>query len=268
MPRVREIFKPVGDIADFRAVVAAAPHSSVSGRYSFIPTTRPLEVLQQLGYSPVAVAEQRVRSVDKYGFQMHAIRLRHANDNRELRVGQSIPELLLINSHMGTASFRLSLALWELVCANGLMVEREGIVEQKVRHVGYTDGQVCEAILALAPRVPELLTAVEQFNQINLDREEQMAFAKAASALRWEGETYEVNPLGMLYASRAQQRAPTLWNTANVLQEHLVRGGVTVRNLKGHTSHFARPITGLGENVRLNKALWVLTEKMAELKRN
>jgi hypothetical protein len=62
---------------------------------------------------------------------------------------------------------------------------------------------------------------------------------------------------------RPEDRRSDLWTTASVVQEHLLRGGVRGRAATGR-----RTTTGLvksvGEDLRLNRALWTLTEKLAE----
>jgi hypothetical protein len=270
--RFSEIFKPVTDLTKFRTVMATAPHAGVSNKYGFIPTTRPLDVLAQFGWFPVSVAEQRVRVADKEGFQRHAIKLRNTTEERALAVGETFPELMLINEHSGKAAFRLLLALFEKVCSNGLIVERETLKENSVRHVGYTDDAVATAITSIVPHVPQVLQSVDIFRSTKLEPEERQAFAAAAIELRWDpaSEKY-VNPQSMLYAARREQRDGTLWNTYNVIQEHIVRGGVNVHTpasetQRAKTTH-AKAITSLQENERLNRALWKLTERMAELKK-
>jgi len=269
--RIKEIFLPVTDLTKFKTVMATTPHAHVSKRYGFIPTTRPLEVLAQYGWHPVSVAEQRTRNTDKAGFQFHAVKLRNENENRALQVGQTVPELMLVNSHLGNASFRLLLAMFELVCSNGLMVERDTLEETTVRHVGYTDAAVGAAINSIVPHVPHTLERVEVFRNTKLEPQEREAFAAAAIELRWDAESQKyVNPQAMLYATRREQRDPTLWNTYNVVQEKIVRGGVNVNTPASETRSAkttrAKAITSLHENERLNRALWKLTERMAELK--
>ncbi|EKL3980007.1 DUF945 domain-containing protein, partial [Morganella morganii] len=46
-------------------------------------------------------------------------------------------------------------------------------------------------------------------------------------------------------------------------QENLIKGGLSGRTAKGKRSH-TRAVTGIDGDIRLNKALWVMTEKMYE----
>lgn len=267
MRQVREIFKPVRDINAVATIVAQHAHESTTSRYSFIPTTAPLTVLADSGWYPVAVAEQRIRDKSKIGYQRHAVKFRNESFSRDaLQVGQTLPELVLINSHTGNAAFQLILGLFELVCSNGLMVEREGIAECRVLHRGYTNDKVAEAIGAIAPNVPKLLGEVADMRQIQLNGEEQNAFAQAAIELRWDGEKYFVAPERVVAPRRSNQQAGDLWSCMNRVQESLIRGGIRVLNLESGQSQLARPVTGLAENVRLNKAIWKLTETMRDLR--
>ncbi|MEM7917788.1 DUF945 domain-containing protein, partial [Morganella morganii] len=44
---------------------------------------------------------------------------------------------------------------------------------------------------------------------------------------------------------------------------NLIKGGLSGRTAKGKRSH-TRAVTGIDGDIRLNKALWVMTEKMYE----
>jgi hypothetical protein len=58
----------------------------------------------------------------------------------------------------------------------------------------------------------------------------------------------------------------TTMTKATQLREHLVRGGVQGTTPgTGRRTH-TRPVEGVAENTKLNRALWTLAQKMAELK--
>ena len=67
---------------------------------------------------------------------------------------------------------------------------------------------------------------------------------------------------------------PDLWHTMNVVQENAIRGGLhgtqwSTNPDTGRREHkriTTREIRGIDQDVRLNKALWSLSEKMATLK--
>jgi hypothetical protein len=106
--------------------------------------------------------------------------------------------------------------------------------------------------------------------RIELAPAEREAFAKAAVIARWDDEAKApVRPAKLLEAKRQEDTAPTLWNTLNVVQEHLMIGGQKdwqKRNADGKRMPKSRAVKGIDQNVGLNKALWTLAEEMRKLK--
>lgn len=267
----KDIFKKIEDITAFKSVVAEAPAVGVSSKYAFIPTSRVLTTLADFNWHPVSVAEHHSRKAENQGFQGHAIMLRNTADMACLEMGHTIPQLMLTNNHAGTGSFKLSLALYRKACMNGLMVKRGDLQNQTVRHIGFTDDKVAAAIAGIVPHVSTTMDMVEQFSNLQLDADERRIFATSAIDLRWDGEAYSVDPMRMLMPKRSADRANDLYTTLNVVQEHIIRGGVGVRNTVSGSPAYgqqrrATAVKGLDTNIRLNRALWTLTERMAELK--
>ena len=81
------------------------------------------------------------------------------------------------------------------------------------------------------------------------------------------GSAIPVTPAQLLNTRRAVDAAPDLWTTENVIQENLMRGGIRVRNAATGRRATTRPVASVNEDIRLNKGLWVLADRMAELKR-
>jgi hypothetical protein len=87
------------------------------------------------------------------------------------------------------------------------------------------------------------------------------AFAAAALELK---DNPSITPAQLLAPRRPQDRKADLWTTASVVQEHLLRGGDRGRAAIGRRTTI-RPVRSVGEDLRLNRALWALAERMAEL---
>ncbi|MGG6549144.1 UNVERIFIED_CONTAM: DUF945 domain-containing protein, partial [Prevotella sp. 15_C9] len=69
----------------------------------------------------------------------------------------------------------------------------------------------------------------------------------------------------LLRPRRFDDRESDLWSTFNRVQENLVKGGLDGRTANGRRQR-TRPVQGIDQNVRLNRALWLLAEGMRELK--
>jgi hypothetical protein len=98
-------------------------------------------------------------------------------------------------------------------------------------------------------------------------------FAEAAHVLRFaDAEGHVDTPIKadqLLIPRRQEDTAPNLWNVFNVVQENAIRGGLTAmgrdtNNRPRRTT--TRGVNGIDQNVKLNRALFTLATKMAELK--
>jgi hypothetical protein len=274
------------------ASINAEGSQGTTGKYTFIPTTRVINVLEQQGWFPVKASEKRVRKVESVGFQEHLIRFRHADNIQgglvPAVVGDLIPEIVLKNSHNGLSSFQIMAGIFRLVCSNGMIVADSLFATHRIKHIGYRDQDVIDATFNVIKTTPMIMNRVDQFKQIVLTPSEQLAFAEASLTAKYGEPTAEEDLPPMPHASkfdltrlvlpvRRQDRFSgdsgsvsenTLWNSFNILQEKLVeKGGRFAKNQPNSVRvKKARGVSSVNENVRINQALWQLTEKMAELK--
>ena len=102
---------------------------------------------------------------------------------------------------------------------------------------------------------------------ITLDDGEAEVFARSALVL---GTT---NLARSRRSRRARSCVPVvfddnhedLWSTFNRVQENLVKGGLSGRSANGRQQR-TRPVQGIDQNVRLNRALWLLADGLRQLK--
>lgn len=246
------------------SVFAEDKHASRKESYKFIPTINVVEALRIEGFLPVFAAESRTRAEDKRGFAKHLLRFRQHDGFS--KVGEVKPEIVLVNSHDGTSSYQLSSGLFRLACLNGMIVSDGEIDCVRVRHSGNVVNNVIEGTYKIVTETPKAIEHMELMRDLSLSPDEQYIFAKAAKGLRWDEEAVQVNSEELLRPRRSADQGNTLWQTFNVLQEKILKGGVSVRNLETHNAQRAREVKSVTENVRLNKALWTLAEEMRKLK--
>jgi hypothetical protein len=254
-------------------IIAAAPsvfaedkHSSRSEKYTYIPTSEVLKGLRNEGFMPYEVRQGGSRDEEKRGFTKHMLRLRREG---QVQVGDSLREIILLNAHDGTSSYRLMSGLFRLVCSNGLVIADGQAQELRIPHKGDIVSQVIEGAYRVIDEGQAIDAAVDGMRLLSLSREEQVAFAEAASELRFEEGKAPVDGAQLNGARREADRGNDLWRTFNRVQENLTRGGIayTATNAQGQRSHrHTRPVNSIDGNVNLNRALWALTAKMQELK--
>lgn len=246
------------------SVLATEAHESRGERYTYIPTINVLDELAKEGFLPFAVGQNRTRVEGKREFTKHLVRLRHASHVGQVKVGDSIPEIVLVNSHDGTSSYQLSSGFFRLVCSNGMVVGN--VTEDiRVRHSGDVSGDVIEGCTRILDDIQIAQSRIGDYQSITLSQDEQRVLANSALQLRWDEGKAPVVADSILRPRRWDDNKSDLWTTFNRIQESLLKGGVRGRNANGGRMT-TREVGGVSENVKLNKALWTLTDAFAQLK--
>lgn len=170
---------------------------------------------------------------------------------------------MLVNSHDGTSAYKFLAGIFRLVCSNGMIVQSSDHGSISVRHSGGSDfrERVIDATFQIMDDAPRTLAKIDAWKQIELTSPQRDAFATAALELR---ENRAITPAQLLTPRRAEDRRTDLWTTASVVQEHVLRGGDRGRAATGRRTT-TRPVKSVGEDVRLNRALWTLAERLGQL---
>jgi len=243
------------------AVFAPSAHERTSATYTFIPTERVLRGLMYAGFVPVAAHQTRAR----LGRELHArhvIRLRRRFETVQLR--DSVPEIVFLNSHDGTSAYQLRLGLFRVVCTNGLVVSVGAFPAYRISHRGDIVDDVVTAALEISERFGDLAGQVERMEQRRLPKDEQIRFAEQALALRFPDPAQcGMQPSQLLTTRRSEDLRNDLFSVLNVVQENLIRGGLSRRSASGRLIR-TRRLTSIKEDLRLNSRLWDLaTETLA-----
>jgi len=229
------------------AVYAENP-MGVSEKYSFIPTTRIIDDLGQLGWHPEVITGSRSNPVAK-----HLIRFRQSEI-----VGPETPEIVLVNSHDGLSSFQLKAGIFRVVCGNGLVIAESLFSAICIRHIHYTFDAVQAAVAEFADGIPVILESVERFKKRELNIAERLIFAKSALQLRWPDNPPPVNLTRFLGPCRLEDQGIDLWRTLNIVQEKLLNGRFYVEN-----GTKVRALSNVDRVVKLNQSLFELALEYA-----
>lgn len=255
---------PLSDDAIRKAapsVFAETPWSQMTDKYLFVPTGEIVAAMRKEGFEVVQALQSSSRIEGKQEFTKHLLRFALPQAQQ---VNGSLPELVLINSHDGTSSYRLMMGMFRMICQNGLLMASNVIEDLRFRHSKSLSDEIIEGTGTLVREIPRVNDQIEQLSSIQLKPHEMAAFATAAHALRWDGNA-PVEPAKLLNVRRLEDKAPDLYTTLNVVQENIMKGG-----LSGYTATKKRTTTravqGVTENVRLNQALSVLAAELARHK--
>ncbi|MDO6406464.1 DUF932 domain-containing protein [Pantoea phytobeneficialis] len=276
MARLASVFRSATGIRQERAltndelmryvpsIFSEDKHQSRSERYTCIPTITLLNNLRHEGFQPFFACQTRVRNADKREHTKHMLRLR-----REGQItGSEVPEIILLNSHDGSSSYQMIPGMFRFVCMNG-MVCGKTFGEVRVPHKGDVVSRVIEGAYEVLGIFDGIRDSSEQMKNIALNPEEQRIFAE--TALNWKyddrGERKHIplNPDDVLSIRREEDRPNDLWTTYQRVQENLTKGGLWGRTAKGKSQR-TRPVTGIDGDIKLNRALWEMAEKMKDIK--
>ncbi|MFS9378603.1 DUF932 domain-containing protein [Legionella pneumophila] len=241
-----------------------------SAQYSPISTEQIIDKLMSEGFFPTWATQTKSQNQESKAFAKHMLRFqRHdvIQNNQGL-----YPELVLINSHDGLSSYRLMAGLFRVVCGNG-MIAGQSYDEIRIKHQGDVVGNVIEGTYKVIETANKMLDVSDDMASIHLNDTEKMIFAEAAHSLKFSDDegAMIVAPERLLQPRRyVDQKDNDLFTVFNVLQENLIKGGIRGHRLNkyGYTTRTkTREVKAIDQNVKLNRALWTLTEKMMEIKR-
>lgn len=242
------------------SIFAADKHESRSDRYTYIPTIEVLNGLRKEGFQPFMVTQSRSRIEGKEDFTKHMLRLRHAD-----QINSDIAnEIVLINSHDGTSSYQMLAGVFRFVCQNG-MVSGDCVEDVRIPHRGNIVNDVIEAAYTIVNDFEGVQNSIELMKSTPLALPEAQLFANAALTLKYDEDEVPIEAKSLLSARRSEDRKADLWTTFNRVQENMMKGGQHGISTTGRRIS-TRAVQSIDNNVKLNKALWILADGMAKMK--
>jgi len=235
--------------------------SNMSEDYQFMPTHKMATDLQnQFGLRMVEIGQQFSRSRDPRG-QEHFAKFRMPSSLMNLaEVGDSAPELVLMNSHNGRMTVRAYAGVFRFVCANGMVVSEKSFGKLALRHFGVnnTYEAFSELLGKMATGVAILDSRMAKMNAVLLDRGQQVRLAREVMAQR--GVPTWVEPEHALQVHRPSDQVRedglrSLWVTFNVIQENLTSRDV-VHAPENARPVRMRPLVGARAHVITNERVW------------
>ena len=257
------------------SALASQAHESRSERYGFQSTTEIISMMESEGFRIFSASQSRTRRGDRVSYLKHMLRFRHESSMDISMVGDLVPELVLINSMDGSSAYKLMAGIFRMVCSNGMVVADSMIQSIRVRHTATTIQDVLQASRTITKQTHVAIEAIDTWRALQLSDGEQNALATAAHHMRFADTEGHVNtpitPLQLLHIRREEDRGNDLWSVHNRIQENVIKGGLTARTIDSEGNRgrriATREVKEISADVKLNQALWTLSEEMAKLKR-
>lgn len=273
------------------AAFATKPLNTVSERqYTFMPTHELIDKLAKMNWMIHSANQQKTKHEDRVNAVKHILHFRNP-DFSFAKVGDTIPEILIVNSHDRTSSFRFYIGLFRLVCSNGLVVANGSLSEVQVPHIRTEYDFVKDQVIKITERVPSILNRIEDFKKVSLDEAAKIAIAERSLAARFPEYVMDNGQIDIpmihedvdidafLVPQRVEDADSSLWSTFNLVQEKIMKGGWVreteksralqeTRLAKGFKDVKAerrvRKITNIGKNIQVNQDLWEIADEYAK----
>lgn len=248
---------------------AENPYHTTSDKYVFVPTIEVVNAMESIGFYPVSARQSRVtkKNVKKEGYQKHVITFETKGDNI-IRVGDSSVRIMLTNSSDGLQSFMLDAQVHRKVCDNGLIVGDSMIESVQCRHMGENViKDITDGTQRIIEQVPLISDVVSDWSKMQLNKDEQSLYAKAALQLKYENlDESPIQSIDLARPRRYGDEGNDLWTAFNKAQDWMINGGVKGYNEKTRKRVTTKPVTSIDANRKINKALFEITSFFADRK--
>lgn len=254
--------------AHFPAIMADRP-INMSDSYQFMPSHRiATNLAEQFEMTLVEVGQQFSRARNPAG-QEHFMKFRMPGDLAKLPgVGDSVPEIVIMNSHNGRSTIRAYAGIFRMVCANGMVVSEKSFGQIKLRHFGLdnTFVEFNKVLGLMARRMTILDNRMARMKEVILTPHEQNQLAIQLMKLRGTPDWLEAADLlaaNRIEDERAEGGERSLWTTFNTLQENLTSKSIG-RHFDDARDRSIRPLSGARAHILTNEKLWAGLEFFIE----
>jgi hypothetical protein len=241
------------------------PEKTKLGRFHTVPTSVAIAALSAEGYVTTQARVMRPRK-GSGEYARHLVRMRHEHAPM---VGDSFPEIVIVNANDGSSSLRVMAGLYRLVCSNGLIVSTATIGAFSIRHSSrHLIPQFVRAHVAeLADATTKLGPTIQEWQRIPMTLHQQEQFAERAMNLRGLPADTPIRPYQLTVARRTEDTPETLWNIYNRVQENLSRPGVSATRVREDGTRrrvSLRELRNIPQTLTFNTKLWELATEFAQ----
>lgn len=242
------------DLIQYPAILSTEAAPKMSDRYSFVNTMEVVEMFNEQGWNVRTASQVRSRKGgEKYA--AHEVRLQKQGF---VQVGDTVPEIIISNSHNGQKPLDIQMGLFRKVCTNGLTVPEKGLNEQfKIRHIGITPEDVKRLTEQIDANLSGVSERVKRMMETPMSNEAAIEFLRQSSVIPFH-KGVEINFDDFLTAQRNEDANETVWSVFNIAQERLMSGDY--KTTKAGKVRKAKPITSFLKANAMNIELWKRAE--------
>lgn len=245
----------------------------VSKQYLFVNTETIIDDLAKLNWYPVNAGQRKTRKENTI-FSKHMVAFQNPDLTIKGKDGdETYPRIILTNSHDGTQSFRFHVGIFRLVCSNGLIVADKEFSDFRIKHKGYTFGELREIVNKTVQDLPNRVEVMNKMSSRILTEQERNKMALDAMLIRAgiqptseEAKDFDYDQdtiKEILTPTRKEDEGSSLWTVFNVVQEKIINGNFNAA-LKGSKVRKVRAIRSFEKDIQVNKELFKLASSLID----
>jgi hypothetical protein len=257
---------------DAPVILYDRPTRNLSDRYTFASTETVVDDMAELGWLPTQVHQRRAKQAfSKYSPHM----VKFSNPDLRISDGEgdlSFPQIVLQNSYDGRSSLKFTAGIFRLVCSNGLIIATAKFGELSIKHKGYSFDEMRKLVVDRTESIPEQIAVMNQMKDRMLSQTEREHLAMQAILIRsnvapenlneFTGKIDKITLKDILTPQRDQDQGNDLWNTYQVTQEKMMRGGFKIQLGMDAKIRKVKPIRSFEKDVEYNKQLFEVAREL------
>lgn len=245
-------------------------HAERSNRYVHVTTKDLGDVFQIHGFNLIKYSQAKVKNQSDLTHAKHLVKFRH---NGEIKIGDSIPELLIQNDGLGKRALRISFGLYRLVCANGLVVGSD-FFNYKFNHNSSILSNLDRAVPEILNQSEVLRDQVLRLSNLETTGEQRLDLASAAVEIMTKNSSLNLQSADLSQLLKPRRWADSdqsAWSVFNRIQENVFRSRVQAIVLNDKNEQELVTLKKVGENsqraIEINKDLWTASESVFNIKK-
>lgn len=260
--------------------VFAGPAEGRSKRYIHVPTNEFIPIAQSVGWEVFNAGMKKrnrrslVKNPTAQESARHFVAFRPSDNwlnERGLmdglrfnggisRMSDAVPRLIIYNSHDGTGALQAILGIYEFICSNAAIMCSDEWGKWSFRHMGINVEKVMHNFfISVLEGACHVLDIRNEMQKIEVSKPQALEFAESVIDLRWDGESYKVDPNQLIECRHNGQEDLTAYNVFNRVQESMIKGGFNATRIKEGKQKPNRKqskVKDFQKDIKINNGLW------------
>lgn len=252
------------------SIFSTGQAEDLSDKYMRVDTLDIISTLEKSGFVPVRASQSHNRVEAKAKYATHTVDFRHESqlNKAPLIVGDSpiFPEIKIVNGYSGEVQLNIMAGLFRMVCSNGLTlpVTEGSSIQAKLKHQDFNKSKLESMIMKLEGMQPDTLSNLSRYQTIMLTDSQKVKLAETMLRYRFEVDNMNFNYEEILKPLRSADERNDLFTVMNVIQEKLIKGGITAISKSSNRVMLSKSIRNVLTDIEINQGIYRTMDTFAD----